>query len=98
MKLILKSIALCLCAIMAMSLSGPALAAGSGKAGDGVRWELNKDGSLVIHGSGSIGRSAPWIYSYNDITSIEVGEGITGIPDDAFYGCRKSPASRCRPR
>lgn len=90
MKLIHKSAALTLIAILVMSLFGLALAASdSGKAGDDIRWELKQDGSLVIYGSGSINKSVPWSYYYNDITSIEVGEGITDIPDDAFYGCQK---------
>ncbi len=64
----------------------------SGTCGENVTWTLYADGRLVLSGSGSMTdyASANDSYSYSyrrDITSIEIGEGITRIGDYAFYDC-----------
>ncbi len=54
-----------------------------------VVWEY-QDGRLTITGTGQMQdwpSGAPW-YGYRyDITSVEVGEGVTNIGEAAFYGC-----------
>ena len=65
---------------------GFALAA-SGSAGDGITWNIDSEGALIISGEGKMDKSASWTSYRRDITSVEIAEGITTISDDAFYGC-----------
>lgn len=62
-----------------------------GSLGDGIAWELKKDGELVIRGTGEIpdreNANAEWeLDQYRDrVKRISIGEGITGIGDHAFF-------------
>ena len=59
----------------------------SGSAGSGLRWALdNETQELVISGFGSVpGSGAPWRDYENNIQSIVIQEGVTGINEFAFY-------------
>lgn len=67
----------------------------SGTCGDGVIWTLDKNGVLTIGGEGEITRFlhngsvvVPW-YTYGiDVTKIVIEEGVTGIGNSVFSGCR----------
>ena len=62
-----------------------AATASSGTCGDNLTWELDDEGNLTISGTGDIdATSKPW---GNGISSLTVLNGVTGIPDNAFYGC-----------
>lgn len=71
---------------LTLLLLSVAFAAG-GSAGDKISWNLDGNGLLTITGEGKMDKSASWSSYRRDITSIEIGEGITTISDDAFYGC-----------
>ena len=72
-------------ALLILSLS-TALAAG-GSAGDHISWNLNGDGLLSITGEGRMDQSASWSSYRNDITRVEIAEGITSISGYAFSEC-----------
>ena len=62
-----------------------------GELGDGVYWAL-QDGVLKIYGQGktpdytsSNYRNVPWYSFLDEITSVVVEEGVTGIGDHIFY-------------
>ena len=57
------------------------------------QWELDSNGKLSITGSGKIGNyydfDQPWGEYNSTITSIDIGQGITGIGAYAFAGADK---------
>lgn len=62
----------------------------------GVTWEFTSHNALKISGNGAMGdyaldalESIPWYEHRNDITDIEIGEGVTHIGAYAFAGCGK---------
>lgn len=62
----------------------------------GVTWEFTSHNALKISGNGAMGdyaldalESIPWYEHRNDITDIEIGEGVTYIGAYAFAGCGK---------
>lgn len=66
----------------------------SGDFDSGVYWEFN-DGALYIGGTGAMPDftdrdpyEAPWIERKNEITSVDIGSGVTNIGDYAFSGCQ----------
>ena len=66
----------------------------SGDFDSGVYWEFN-DGALYIGGTGAMPdftdrdpHEAPWIERKNEITSVDIGSGVTNIGDYAFSGCQ----------
>ena len=66
----------------------------SGDFDSGVYWEFN-DGALHIGGTGAMPDftdrdpyEAPWIERKNEITSVDIGSGVTNIGDFAFSGCQ----------
>ncbi len=64
----------------------------SGICGEGVTYELYSDGSLIIGGTGSMydyssQDQVPWYQYQEDITSVLIGDGVTGIGSYAFCGC-----------
>ncbi|MBR5559115.1 MAG: leucine-rich repeat domain-containing protein [Oscillospiraceae bacterium] len=84
--------ALVLALMLAAGVAMPVLADGSGSCGDGVSWSLS-DGQLTISGKGAMTdfseeNMPPWFESAAEITSIKVGEGVTHIGAQAFYGFR----------
>ena len=78
-----------------MAISANAVEERSGSCGDNATYTLDSEGKLTITGSGAItdrifssdqGKpNAEWV---NEITSIEIGEGITEIQKYAFYECK----------
>ena len=80
---------------MCFGLAVPAFAADepptSGTCGENLTWAL-KNGILTINGSGTmmeIGaiNPPPWYESVDSITSIQIGNGVTSIGENAFEGC-----------
>ena len=62
----------------------------SGECGDNVTWVLDKEGNLVISGSGKMddfSANAPWKDYRNDILTVKVENGVTAVGDEAFYNC-----------
>ncbi len=63
----------------------------SGKCGDGISYELTKDGILTLRGSGNTynftSDSVPWKDYCSYISKIHIINGITGIGDYAFWCC-----------
>ena len=59
-----------------------------------ITWELQKDGTLVIKGTGKMPEfehgKAPWIRKAKKITNINISEGITHIGNYCFYNYKKS--------
>lgn len=65
----------------------------SGSCGENLFWSLDKDGALVISGSGYM-TSAPWSkYAAKTdgvvITSVTLSSGVLSVSDNAFLGCRQ---------
>ena len=63
----------------------------TGICGDEITWSLS-DGHLVLEGTGDMmdyseKEFAPWNEIRNEIQSIAISEGITGIGELAFYHC-----------
>ena len=56
-----------------------------------LRWELTESGTFTLSGNGSMAYSAsgyPWKrYVTSDIRRISIGDGVTSIAKDAFWGC-----------
>ncbi len=76
-----------------------------GTCGNAVSWYLDEiSGSLHISGSGATydftltydvddseeKSSAPWVRYCDQVLSITVAKGVTGIGDYAFYGCKNA--------
>lgn len=63
----------------------------SGNCGTNVSWELNDSGELRIYGTGSMKGyfmdNAPWYNFREEIKTVIVEEGITGIGEEAFHSC-----------
>ena len=58
----------------------------SGYCGDYTTWTLYSDGKLVISGKGAIYNATPAWDSYNiQIKSVVIEDGVTNIPNEAFY-------------
>ena len=76
---------------LALAASVGTLFAVSGKCGANLTWDLT-DGVLTINGSGDMAHwewegDVPW-YSYHEsITTVIIGDGVTGIGYLAFYDC-----------
>ena len=61
----------------------------SGTCGANLKWHLTDDGVLTITGKGEMydysSSYKPW--SYNALTKVIIGNGVTTIGKNAFYGC-----------
>ena len=68
----------------------------SGICNSNISWEIRSDGTLYIFGTGAIpnyerfevnGQIAPWKATAvcSEITDVLIGDGITGVGEDAFY-------------
>ena len=64
--------------------------------GEDLTWDYDPDTkTLTISGTGEMNDydplnnsvSAPWKWYTNSITSVEIGDGVTGIGEYAFYNC-----------
>ena len=65
--------------------------------GKNITWTLSEDGTLTLLGTGPMYdysaeeiNYAPWYENRASVKKIVVGEGITYIGNEAFYGCRSS--------
>lgn len=58
----------------------------SGTCGDGVQWQIDSMNTLTISGKGAV-TETPWLEHASVIRQALVSEGVTGLPDEAFYGC-----------
>lgn len=71
----------------------------SGKVNEAITWSVNNNGVLLIEGTGDMPdysgqtvdgvqkTTAPWADWTQLITEITIGSGITGIGNNAFFGC-----------
>ena len=63
----------------------------SGTSND-MSWNLNGNGVLTISGTGNMpdysSTSQPWYKYRESIKQVKIGDGITGIGDYAFSGCK----------
>ena len=95
MKKRLLSTLLTLCIVLAL-LPVTALAMEtSGTCGDNVTWSYSS-GTLTIQGSGSMKDFdpyeeeefiQPWAGYLDQIRTVNIGNGVTGIGKNAFWGC-----------
>ncbi len=54
---------------------------------DNLRWEYDGAGTLTITGSGEMGEFPQFMKSFfEDITTVNLPEGLTSIRDEAFFG------------
>ena len=67
-----------------------------GAEGDNLTWTLDSDGTLTISGTGAMydydtGNNdlPPWYSRRDQIQEVVIGNGVTSIGNDAFYGCTK---------
>ncbi len=73
-------------------LPAEAAAATSGSCGANLRWTLDSSGVLTISGTGdmtnfSLGVEPPWYYMRDQIKTVIIKNGVTGIGSLAFYEC-----------
>ena len=66
----------------------------NGTCGDGVNWELDNNGAMVISGEGAMydygaSNPSPWNASKANIITLEVKKGVTSVGSSAFSGCSK---------
>ena len=82
-----KIISLILAVLMLMALCVPAMAEGNE---DNISYDLDENGVLTVTGSGVIPEKAFFDPNgaHNNINKLVIGEGITGIDDDAFCYCK----------
>ena len=64
----------------------------NGSCGDNVRYMLTGDGQMTITGTGAMTdytdyRSMPWYSCREQIRSVSIDSGVTGIGSYSFYGC-----------
>ncbi len=64
----------------------------SGQAGTDLTWTLYPDGTLTISGAGTMPDynntdTPPWNDHDADIKKVIIGDGVTHIGDNAFFGC-----------
>lgn len=65
-----------------------------GACGKNVSYKLSSDGTMTISGTGVIynynsSKAAPWKEYKSNITCVIIEEGVTGIGEQAFYGCKQ---------
>ena len=66
-------------------------AALSGTCGEALTWAIDDIGVLTIDGEGAMEDyeegKAPWSACADGITAVKVGDGVTAIGTNAFFGC-----------
>ena len=60
--------------------------------GESAAWALDAEGVFTVAGSGDMtnyskNTDMPWAKMRDQIKTLVLGEGITGVGDNAFYGC-----------
>ena len=75
--------------IMASAADVTVVKSGScGAEGDNVTYTLNREGTLIISGSGEMKDYSSWYGFHNDnIKKTIIKDGVTSIGDYAFYNC-----------
>ena len=58
----------------------------SGTCGPNLKWHLNDDGVLTITGKGEMYDYSYTPWSYDDLTRVIIGNGVTTIGKNAFVG------------
>lgn len=64
----------------------------SGTCGEALNWTLNKQGTLIVSGTGDMtnypgASEVPWRDYIRDIYVVIIRDGVTGIGGHAFYDC-----------
>lgn len=55
-----------------------------------LTWVLHANGLLVITGTGPMPqRQAPWYEDRGLVKSVQIGQGVTTVSDQAFYNCTR---------
>lgn len=80
---------LMICSLFAFSVE---VSAESGVWGENLTWNLAEDGTLTLSGEGEMASEYwssdyPWYSKRQSVEKIVIGEGITSVANDAFYGC-----------
>ena len=57
-----------------------------GTCGENLTWTFDDEGVLTITGTGEM-TSSPWRSYKDSIKSVVIGNGVTSIISDAFWGC-----------
>ena len=79
--------------VLLMAAFIPAAASGEEQAcGEALAWELAEDGTLTISGTGDMydyeaAADVPWADRAEDIVTVVIWNGVTGIGGNAFNGC-----------
>ena len=83
-KRCLKTILMAILSIFAITAQAETY---TGTCGDNLNWSLDTEtGLLKITGEGDMS-SNPWSSYKHLIKSVEIGNGVTSIGEDAFYNC-----------
>ena len=80
------------CAEAPLAAGGTIVASGTcGKNGNNLTWTLDNAGTLTISGKGEMGNYfsyyIPWDTNKNDIKTVVIEAGVTGIGGYAFWNC-----------
>ena len=63
----------------------------SGQCGDDAYWSLSNNGILTVTGSGDMyhfeADAQPWVDLRDRITAVSIGDSVTSVGMNAFYGC-----------
>ncbi len=74
--------------LLAVCLTVSAISESNGTCGINVSYNLSGNGSLLISGTGNVGpfgaESSPWHESAEEIVSLTIEKGISGIGENAF--------------
>lgn len=74
--------------LLVMTASAEANIVDEGQCGEQVYWTLDDQGILTISGSGDVSNGSYRDAHQEDIISVVVKDGVTGICDYAFYDCK----------
>ncbi len=74
----------------AMPVSAETVAQGT--CGESLTWVLDSEGTLTISGTGAMtnyswSKHPSWYDYRNSIKKVVIGEGVTSVGEEAFYGC-----------
>ena len=73
--------------LIALLMGLSANAEKSGSCGPNLKWELANDGVLTITGKGEMYDYSYTPWSYDDLTRVIIGNGVTTIGEAAFRSC-----------
>ena len=72
--------------LIALLMGLSAKAESSGTCGPNLKWHLTDDGVLTITGKGEMYDYSYTPWSYDDLTRVIIGNGVTTIGKNAFIG------------